>query len=226
MQVVILAAGRGTRMGALTERRPKPMLPLVGRPKLAYTIEHLPEEIDEVIVVVGYLGDQIRDYFKETFAGRRMHYVEQDTLNGSAGALSLVRDRVRGKFLVLNGDDLYHRDDLVRMFQYDVALLACEMEDTSPFGVLETDKEGQLVAIIERPHGPEYTIVNTGAYVLPPDFFDYPLVAISETEYGLPQTVMQLRDQHTITVERTTRWVPIGTPADLKTAESTLATFL
>lgn len=226
MHAVILAAGRGTRMGTFTDHCPKPMLPIAGRPKLAYTIERLPDEVDEVIIVVGYLGGVIRDFFGETFAGKRIRYVEQSILNGSGGALSLVQEMVGERFLVLNGDDLYHRDDLIRMLGHDLAFLACEREDADRFGVLETDEAGRLVAIIERPHGPEYTLVNTGAYMLNHDFFTYPLVPISETEYGLPQTLMQMRDRHEIVVEQTTHWLPIGTPEDLKTAESHLATYL
>lgn len=226
MQAVILAAGRGTRMGTLTDHCPKPMLPIAGRPKLAYTIERLPDEVDEVIIVVGYLGGVIREYFGETYAGKRMHYVEQQILNGSSGALALVRDMVGQKFLVLNGDDLYHRDDLTRMLRHDVAILVCEREDAERFGVLETDGAGRPIAILERPHGPEYTLVNTGAYVLNYEFFTYPLVPISETEYGFPQTLMQMRDRYEIVVEHATHWLPISMPEDLKTAEGQLPVYL
>ncbi|KKQ79283.1 MAG: hypothetical protein UT03_C0063G0001, partial [Candidatus Moranbacteria bacterium GW2011_GWD2_38_7] len=65
MQIVILAAGRGTRMKDLTDNVPKPMLQINGKPILAYKLEALPEEIDEVIFVVGYFGNQIQQYFGE-----------------------------------------------------------------------------------------------------------------------------------------------------------------
>ncbi len=77
MQAVILAAGRGTRMGALTEHTPKPMLLVNGRPVLEYIFDSLPEEIDEVIIVVGYLGSVIQKHFGGFYKGKKILYVEQ-----------------------------------------------------------------------------------------------------------------------------------------------------
>jgi len=124
MQCVILVAGRGTRMGKLTSDCPKPMLPIKGRPKLVYILENLPEEIDEVILVIGYLGEQIRNFFGDEHNGLRIKYIEQKELNGSAGAVSLTKNFITDKFLVLMGDDLYLKDDLEKVLVYDWALLA------------------------------------------------------------------------------------------------------
>ena len=63
MQAVILAAGKGTRMRPLTYDIPKPMLPIKGKPVLEYTLSFLPDDIDEVIIVVNYLGKHIKKYF-------------------------------------------------------------------------------------------------------------------------------------------------------------------
>ena len=63
MQAIILAAGKGTRMRPLTYDMPKAMLPVKGKPVLEYTISFLPEEIDEIIIVINHLGDQIKNYF-------------------------------------------------------------------------------------------------------------------------------------------------------------------
>ena len=69
MQAVILAAGRGVRMGALTESTPKPMLQIKGRTLLEYKLAALPEEVDEVIIVVGYLGGMIQSHFGGEYNG-------------------------------------------------------------------------------------------------------------------------------------------------------------
>ncbi|MGB5019027.1 MAG: sugar phosphate nucleotidyltransferase [Candidatus Moraniibacteriota bacterium] len=226
MQCVILAAGRGVRMGALTEQTPKPMLPIRGIPKLEYTLRALPVEVTEVVFIIGYLGEKIREHFGKSFDGRRITYVEQEKLNGSGGAMHLVKDVVRGKFLVIMGDDLYRREDLEKLMQHDLAVLACEVEDSNPFGVLETDVDGKLLSIIERPHDGTVKLVNTGAYMLHENFFQYPLVSISETEYGLPQTLVSMRDQYTIAVEQTKTWFPIGTPEALAEAERVIEKFV
>lgn len=225
MQAVILAAGRGVRMGKLTEDTPKPMLHIRGIPKLVYTLRALPNEVTEVIFVVGYLGEQIREYFGDIFEGKKIRYAEQEKLNGTGGAMHLVKNLVRGEFLVIMGDDLYLKEDLEKLIDHDFAVLACEMEDSSQFGVLQVDVNGGLVGILEKPHDPDMKLVNTGAYMLSESFFDYSLVPISEMEYGLPQTLMSMRDEHETAVETTKTWFPIGNPEALAEAQKRIDEF-
>ena len=166
MQCVILAAGQGTRMGDVTKKCPKPMLPIKGRPKLVYTIETLPESIDEVIFIVGHLKEQIMNFFGKRYAGKKISYVEQKNLNGTGGAIMLVQDIVKGKFLVLMGDDLYLKSDLEKLLQNDMGLLAMEAEDASQCAVVKLTEDGALDSIIEVPHTDRKGLMNTGAYVL------------------------------------------------------------
>lgn len=213
-------------MGKLTEHTPKPMLLIGDKPKLEHSLLMLPDAITEIILIVGYRGDIIREYFGNFYNGKPIRYVEQKVFDGTGGAIQLVKDIVYDKFLVSMGDDLYRKEDLTRMLQYDLAVLACEMEDSSQFGVLQVDEAGKLVRIIEKPHAPEYTLVNTGAYVLNQHFFDYPLVPISDTEFGLPQTMVQMLGTHDIVVEKTKFWFPIGTPEALAEAQTKINEFL
>ena len=80
MQLVILAAGRGKRMKTLTENMPKPMLTVLGNDLLEHKISILPKEIDEVIIVIGYLGEKIKKHFGTNFKGKKISYVEQKEL--------------------------------------------------------------------------------------------------------------------------------------------------
>ena len=228
MQCVILAAGRGVRMGKLTEDTPKPMLRIQGKPLLEWKLETLPSDIDEVIITIGYLGEQIESYFGSKWKGKKIHYVRHEKLDGTGGSIHLVKNTglLSTPALVMMGDDLYRKEDLEWLMKHDLAVLACEVEDSSQFGVLETDENGKLVSIIERPHDPSLKLVNTGAYMLSGSFFDYPLVPISETEYGLPQTLVMMRDGHDIAVERTKTWFPIGNPEALAEAERVIEKFV
>jgi len=228
MQCVILAAGRGVRMGALTENCPKPMLPILGKPLLEWKLATLPEAVDEVIMTVGYLGEQIEAYFGNEWNGKKMHYVHHEKLDGTGGSIDLVYKTGLLSFpaLVMMGDDLYLKEDLERLMKHDLAVLACEIKDSSQFGVLQTDEDGRLIKIMEKPHPIEYTLVNTGAYILNQHFFEYPLVPISEKEFGLPQTLVQMRDKYDIVVEKTKTWFPIGTPEALETAQTKIKKFL
>ncbi len=215
-------------MGKLTEDTPKPMLRIQGKPLLEWKLNSLPDAIDEVILTIGYFGEQIEGYFGKEWKGRKIHYVRHEKLDGTGGSIHLVNEELslESPVLVMNGDDLYLKEDLERLMNHDLAVLACEVEDSSQFGVLETDENGKLVSIIERPHDPSLKLVNTGAYMLSGGFFDYPLVSISETEYGLPQTLVMMRDKHDIAVEKTKTWFPIGNPEALAEAQKRIDEFI
>jgi bifunctional UDP-N-acetylglucosamine pyrophosphorylase/glucosamine-1-phosphate N-acetyltransferase len=226
MQCVILAAGRGTRMGELTNDIPKPMLPLLGAPMLAHKINMLPKSIEEVIVVVGYKKEIISEYFGTEWGGRKITYVEQTKLDGTAGAIHLVKDIVHDRFLVTMGDDLYHPDDIANIMRHPLALLGYYTQDAAAFGIVTLDDAGNLLGVVERPHGFTDGLVNTGAYVLNTDFFKYPPVKISETEFGLPQTLVVMSQESPVKVEVTQQWIPVGNPDDLVVAEQFLRTLL
>lgn len=76
MRAVILAAGEGKRMRPLTEKIPKPMLQVLGRPLLEHIFDSLPDAVDEVILGIGYLGGQIKAHFGSSFGGCKIRYVE------------------------------------------------------------------------------------------------------------------------------------------------------
>lgn len=224
MQAIILAAGKGVRMGDLTVSTPKPMLPLLGKPLLEWRLAMLPEMITEVILVVGYFGEQIKDYFGNEWQGRSIRYIHHEQLDGTGGAMQLVYKLgvFRSPALVTNGDDLYRQEDLTRLLSHQTAVLACELLDASRFGLLDTDREGQLVGIIERPHAPGYGLVNTGAYMLDEAYFSFSPVSISETEYGLPQTLALVGKKQPVTVLNTQMWQPVGQPEDIVLGEDFL----
>ncbi len=77
MQAVILAAGEGVRMRPLTLTKPKPLLEVLGKPLIRYATEGLPKEVTELIIVLGYRGEQIKAYCGTSFCGRTVTYVWQ-----------------------------------------------------------------------------------------------------------------------------------------------------
>ncbi|MCL5436004.1 MAG: NTP transferase domain-containing protein, partial [Patescibacteria group bacterium] len=99
MQAVILAAGLGTRMGSLTKERPKPLLTIENRTLLEHNLLALPKEIDEVVLVVGYLKDQVMAAVGQEFLGKKIRYVVQEELLGTGHALSQCKDVLCGRFL-------------------------------------------------------------------------------------------------------------------------------
>jgi UDP-N-acetylglucosamine diphosphorylase / glucose-1-phosphate thymidylyltransferase / UDP-N-acetylgalactosamine diphosphorylase / glucosamine-1-phosphate N-acetyltransferase / galactosamine-1-phosphate N-acetyltransferase len=223
MQAVILAAGKGTRMRELCHDCPKPMVKLLGKPLLEWRIETLPEGVDEVILVVGYLQEQIRTYFGDEWQGRKITYVNQEALNGTGGAMMLLKPFLRGNVLVTNGDDLYHTQDLeqlVKKASDGGAVIGMTVNDAEKYGLLEVHADGSLLAITERPHDKQVGVVNTGTYIITGTFFDFPLVPITETEYGLPQTLALVARKYPVAVTEATAWQPVGCPEDIPDAEA------
>ncbi|MFA5777188.1 MAG: sugar phosphate nucleotidyltransferase [Parcubacteria group bacterium] len=229
MQAVILAAGKGTRMNHLTENNNKTMLEVGGKPILEYKLDILPDEIDEIIFVIGYHGDMIKKYFGSKFKNKKIKYVVQKKLNGTGGAVYRTKDLIKGKFLVLMGDDLYGKKDLEKLIKYDLAVLGYEVENPGQFGVIRVDKNGDMVEVIEAPHKTrKYRLANTAVYVLNKDFFKYKLVPKKpgDFEYGLPQTMASMAKEHRIKVVKASAWHQITCPEDLTLAERISRKFL
>ena len=229
MKAVILAAGRGTRMGELSKSTPKPLLKINGKPKLAYTVEQLPDEITEVVFIVGYLGEQIKNYFGSEYSNKKISYVEQTKLDGTGGAVMLAKSIIgNSKFLVLMGDDLYLKSDLEKMLKYDFAALAYKVEDTANYAISKTDDDGFLIEVIETPHNEKSGDANTGAYMLSPEFFDWKLIPKQEgsDEYGLPQTLAKNKGDNKIKVISTEKWFPIGDPQALEKSQEIIHEFV
>lgn len=229
MQAIILAAGRGERMMPLTIDTPKGLLPVNGRPILDYTLENLPERVDEIIFVVGYLGEQIKSRYGDNYQGKKITYVEQAERLGTGHAVSICKDYIHGeKFLALSGDDLFFKNDIEKCLEYELAILVKKISGPIRFGVLKMDENGNLKNIIEAVDEPDYeetnfNIINTSCYTITKAFFNYPLVKLTgRNEYGLPQTLARMVQDYPIKLIEAENWFPIGYPADLVAAENYL----
>lgn len=226
MQIVIMAAGRGTRMSDLTDYVPKPMLKINEKPILAYKLEALPDEVDEVIFIIGYLGNKIQEYFGDFYAGRKISYVVQEKLNGTGGAIALARDLIEDDFLVMNGDDLYSKSDIEKLLQYDLAVLGFEVNDPWKFGVIFLDENRNLEKIVEKPNIVGSALVLTGVYKLNKKFFNYPMTVSKRGEYEVIQPISLMAKDFPVHVEKATEWFPIGNPEDLKKAADIIDKFI
>ncbi len=223
MQAVILAAGMGTRMGELTKNTPKPLLKIQDLTLLEHNLRALPAEIDEVVLVVGYLAEQIKHQIGEEFMGKKVTYIYQIGLKGTGHALSLCKEALRDRFLVLMGDDLYGREDLVQLISRPLALLVQELKnpgETDSYALVKTDREGKLLDILERQKASPGDLANCGAYVLDERYFELPLVLAGNKtqEYGLPQTMLQMvKEGAKFEIVKARWWHKVTDPEDLET---------
>jgi NDP-sugar pyrophosphorylase family protein len=227
MQAVILAAGRGTRMGLLTEKTPKPLLEVDGKTLIEHKLDELPEEVEEVIIIVGYLGSKIQERIGGSYRDMRILYEEQDVLDGTMGSLSRAKGLLSGRFLVMMGDDLYCREDIEACIAIpDWVMLVHETESMNPGGRIIADESGAILNIEEGNHDGEPGLANTNLFVLDTRIFQYPMIPKSagSTEYGLPQTVLAASKEGGIPFEsvKATFWFQITEPGDLSKASEAL----
>jgi NDP-sugar pyrophosphorylase family protein len=222
MQAVILAAGQGIRLKPMTKAIPKPLLKVGRKPILEHTFSQLPDQIREVILVVGYHQKQIKQYFGRHFKDKHIRYVEQKERLGTAHALWLCRDILMDeKFLVAMGDDLYLKKDIEKCLRHELSLLAQEIETPERFGVLRIE-DNHLKEIIESPKVVSGSLINCGLYVLDKRIFNYPLASIGDKEYGLPQTIAKMAQDYPVKIEKAHFWLPVNTLQDLKRADKYL----
>jgi UDP-N-acetylglucosamine diphosphorylase / glucose-1-phosphate thymidylyltransferase / UDP-N-acetylgalactosamine diphosphorylase / glucosamine-1-phosphate N-acetyltransferase / galactosamine-1-phosphate N-acetyltransferase len=227
MQAVILAAGRGTRMGELTETLPKPMLPVNGKTLLEHKFDALPHDVDEIILIVGYLKEKIIDAFGDSYSGKKITYiVQQNIVGGTMDALLQAKDILKEKFLVMMGDDVYSKEDIDAVLTHEWALLVQRVPDTAVGGRVVMNADHVVTDIIEGGKGEG--MVSTNMYSLDIRLFDYPPVAKSpdSKELGLPQTIVAASKASGIPlhVVEATQWIQVTSPEDIQRAQMLLST--
>jgi len=167
MKVIIPMAGYGTRMRPHTFSRPKPLISVAGHPMLKHLLDTLEGlDIDEYIFIVGYLGDQIKEWihanydFKSTF-------VVQDELIGQADAIYRAREHLDGPCIILFSDTLFEGDvSTIRETDADGIVFVKEVEDPRRFGVVELDEQGRVTRFVEKPDSVENKNALIGLYYI------------------------------------------------------------
>ncbi|MEK7619569.1 MAG: nucleotidyltransferase family protein [Patescibacteria group bacterium] len=224
MQAVILAAGQGVRLRPITDDRPKPMVPIGEMPILEYTFSILPKVIDEVILVVGYKQEKIREHFGEEWKGRKIIYVDQPEPKGSADALERVRTYIKGPhFLLMYGDDLYHAGDLEACVKgTEQVMLVKEAEHPERMGVCQLDDEGYVTDFVEKPKIPPSNLASIGVFVLHEDIFSVAPAYLPNGENCLAAQIPDLIKLRPLKTVRAQFWHPIGYPEDVEKAKELL----
>jgi NDP-sugar pyrophosphorylase family protein len=227
MDAIIMCAGLGTRLRPITNDTPKPLVPIAGKGSLERTLEMLPDEITRIIIVVGYLADQIKTKIGSEYRGRPVVYVTQEVLDGTGGCLRQVKAQITNlseRFFVVNGDDLYAADDFKRLVQAPIGLLTLQSIAPRTIDSCTVDGEGCLTGFTETAKG-QIGRINTGAYCLDHRWFQTKPVLVpgKTTEWSLPHAVLELAKQGIpVMVLEASFWMPVGTHEELKAAEAYL----
>jgi len=234
MKAVVLAAGEGTRLRPLTEDKPKGMVEVNEQPILSHCFDELVDmDVDELIVVVGYLKQRIIDHYGDEYRGVPITYAHQREQNGLAHALLTVEEYIDDDFMLILGDNVFNANlqDVVRRQQEDRADAAFLVEEVpydeaDRYGVCVTNDYGEITDVVEKPDDPPSNLVMTGFYTFTPAIFHacHLVQPSNRGEYEISDAVdLLIHSGRTIDAIRMDGWRnDIGYPEDRDEAEKRL----
>lgn len=182
MKTIIMAGGKGTRLGDMTKAIPKPMVPICGKPVLEHEIECLKKYgFTDIIITISYLGHCIRDYFGNGDKwGVSIEYFEEETPMGNAGALFFLKDYIKEDFLLINADSIFDIN-LEKFVSYHKQKNSLATLFTHPnnhpydSGLIFADNYGRVTEWLTKEDiRPDYyrNRVNAGIHILSPQVLD------------------------------------------------------
>ncbi len=181
-EAVVLAGGEGTRLRPLTNNRPKPLLPVLGRPCIEYSLRALSSAGIEIIdLACAYKGKEVVNQLGDGKAlGLNIEYAFEETPMGTAGAVKLLEDKLPDVFVVVMGDTLMDIDfHKVILFHQEhkamVTIALTEVTNPAEYGIVGLDQDSRIVRFKEKPEQAEVfsNLINAGVYVIQKEAFRY-----------------------------------------------------
>ena len=224
MQAVILAAGKSTRTYPITLTRPKCLVKIANKPIIQHNLENLRGLADEAIVVVGYRKEMVKEFLGDEFLGIKIKYVEQDEQLGTGHALLAAEPAIKGRFMVMMGDDIYYRSSMESLLPHRNSLLVQKVKEPSRFGVW-LSRDGLVTGFAEKPAQFVSDLANCGLYVLEPGIFQEikRLEKSERGEFELNEAVNAFAKKHPVRcVDADKGWLSVGYPWDILGANERL----
>lgn len=166
MKAIIPVAGAGTKLRPHTYTQPKALIPIAGKTVLSIIIEQLHDAgLHEFVFIVGYLGDKIQDYIKETFPHIQSTFINQNERQGLGHAILLSQEHVAGDEVIIVLGDTICEYDIKEVLRSEVSMLAVKkVDDPRSFGVAELDETGNILKVVEKPQIPKSNMALVGIY--------------------------------------------------------------
>jgi len=236
VKALILAAGRGRRLGSQSSEQNKCMLPMFGRPLIEYSLENAVRAgADEIVIVVGYRAEQIINAYGIEYRGVRMQYVLQEDPRGLVHAIECSEEAIGGRdFMLFLADEILwapRHAEMVRKFEEDALTVICGVvkepnpdEIRKTYAVIEDDRDQRIYRLIEKPRNPPNQMRGTGNCIFRSRIFHYvPLTPINQNrqERELPDLIQCAIDDGLAvkSFDIGDGYVNINTPADIEVAE-------
>jgi glucose-1-phosphate thymidylyltransferase len=223
MKIVIPTAGLGTRLRPLTWSRPKPLLRVADQPVLGHVLDMFAalDRVDEIVFIVGYLGDQIERYVKQAYPDLNSRFVVQEEMRGQSHAIWLAREGLHGPMLMAFVDTLIETDlAILNQDGLEAAAWVKEVEDPRRFGVAVLGDDGFVERIVEKPADTSNNLAVVGFYYF--HEAEHLIDAIERQmdrgtqlggEYYLADAInVMLEEGLRMQIERVGTWVDCGKP--------------
>jgi len=224
MKAIVLAGGEGQRLRPLTQSRPKPLLPVAGRPCVDFVLRSLVNSgVREIVITTAYMSDRLIRAIAEGLGyDASILYSFEGTPAGTAGSVKRVANFIDDTFVVAMGDVLVDLDlrpliDFHRRHKSIATIALTEVDDPTEYGIAALGKDGRIERFKEKPRPEEAfsNLVNAGIYVLEPEVLD---LIPESTKFDFskdvfPKVLAKGLALHGMKIDGV--WVDIGRPSDL-----------
>ena len=218
LECIIMAGGRGKRLSPISDKIPKPMLLLNGKPIIEYNVDRLVSYgIKKIYISVGYLSKQIKDYFGDgSDKGIEIKYIHENKPLGTIGALSIIKKDIKSDYLLVMNSDLFTNVDFEEIFnkiynsKSDMVVASKDYTVDIPYGVFET-KNNTILDLKEKPSYTYYS--NAGIYILNKKIIS---LIPKDTYFEITDLMHQLVADNKNIIHCPLRgyWIDIGSPED------------
>lgn len=223
MQAVILAAGSSTRTYPLTLTKPKPLLKIANKTILEYNLEAIKDVVDEIIIVIGYKKNMLRKFIIKKYPKLKIKFIEQKEQLGTGHAVSILKNHIKNRFILLMGDNIYSKKDVTEIAKHQYSILVKKVRNPEIFGIIK-EKNNKLTDIIEKPKKSTSDMINCALYSLDKKIFDI-LKTIKKSkrrEYELTDALKLLAAKNNLYCVKSSSCLLITYPWDLLSADKEL----
>jgi len=222
MQAVILAGGKSTRTYPLTLTKPKPLLTVANKTILEHNLEAL-NAVDEIIMVVGYKRDMIKDFVKKKYPKLKIKYVHQKDQLGTGHAVSILEKQIKNRFILMLGDNIYSKHDVKTISKHPYSILVKKSKNWQDYGVIK-QKNNILTDIVEKPKKFISDLINCGLLAFDKKIFQLlkKTKKSKRDEYELTDAIKVLAKQNKVYCVRSSACYQITYPWNLLAADNAI----
>jgi NDP-sugar pyrophosphorylase family protein len=221
IDAVLMAGGKGERLRPLTEKIPKPLLPVGGKSIIDYNVDRLIlYGINHISITVNYLGDQIEEHYKKTKEGIQINCIKEPRFLGTIGSITFIDHFYNDTLLVMNSElftNINYEDFYLHFIEHkaDMSVAAIPYSVSIPYGILELENKREIKDLIEKPSYMYYA--NAGIYLLKREIIKYiPKKSVFDATDLIKTLIMNQKKIIRFPLNGT--WIDIGTPQEYKKA--------